>query len=98
MCRINQERKMKTDDNPLADEGDFLRCDCGCSRSWRRAGVKPVDRGNGIEVIGRCLACNPLPRWLPAGHVIEVFQFPLSDPAQRYTTTADLVVIETINA
>jgi hypothetical protein len=98
MRRNSKERKMTTDDNPLADAGDFLRCNCGCSRSWRRAGAQPIDRGNGIEVMGRCIACNPLPLRLPAGHVIEVFQLPLSDPAQRYSTTADLVVVETINA
>jgi hypothetical protein len=57
-----------------------------------------VDRGDGIEVTGRCIACCPLPRWLPAGHTIEIFQYPLSDPAQPFTTTAEPVVIETIEA
>jgi hypothetical protein len=87
---------MKPDDNPLADAGDFLRCACGCSRSWRRAGVKPIDRGDGIAIEGRCLACNPLPPWLPAGHAIEIFQTPLSDPTQPMWTTAKPVVIETL--
>jgi hypothetical protein len=90
--------KMPTN-HPLADAGDYIRCACGCSRFWRRAGAEPIDHGDGIAVEGRCIACFPLPRWLPTGHTVEIFQYPLSEPARSSVWSEAMpIVIETIEA
>jgi hypothetical protein len=89
---------MTTDNNPLADAGDFMRCACGSSRSWRRGGAEPFARPDGTAADGWCIACHPLPLTIPTGHAVEIFHIPLSDPAQPFATSAEPIVSQTINA